>query len=160
MSDTTNTKPILTLYATTGAQVKNLAIKDGQLIFIRDRHRVALDFNGKRTFYNQIEELNTEQERASLLAPVSGIYYFIIDTAALWTYQNGWIQITKRPEEIVFIGESLPELGNSKTLYVSSVDGDESISIWDEGLNAYRVVANRTYEVTIEDIENLFGQHG
>lgn len=156
MAETTATKPILTLYATTGAQVKNLTIKDGNLIFVRDKHRIALDFNGKRTFYNQIEELNTEQERTSLLAPVSGVYYFVIESAVLWSYQNGWIQITKRPEDIIFIGTSLPELGNSKMLYVSSVDGDENISIWDENAGSYRIVANRTYEATDEDIENLF----
>lgn len=157
MAETTATKPILTLYATTGAQVKNLTIKDGNLIFVRDKHRIALDFNGKRTFYNQIEELNTEQERTSLLAPVSGMYYFVIESAVLWSYQNGWIQITKRPEDIIFIGTSLPELGNSKMLYVSSVDGNENISIWDENTSSYRIVADRTYEATDEDIENLFG---
>ena len=157
MAETTATKPILTLYATTGAQVKNLTIKDGNLIFVRDKHRIALDFNGKRTFYNQIEELNTEQERTSLLAPVSGMYYFVIESAVLWSYQNGWIQITKRPEDIIFIGTSLPELGNSKMLYVSSVDGNENISIWDENTGSYRIVANRIYEAADEDIENLFG---
>ena len=47
-----NTNPILSVCATTGERVKELTIKDGQLIFVQDKHRIALDFNGKRTFYN------------------------------------------------------------------------------------------------------------
>lgn len=154
MADITNTNPILSLYATTGEQVKNLPIKDGNLIFVQDKHRIALDFGGKRRFYNQIEELNTEAERQSLLAPVSGMYYFIIDTATLWTYQSEWIQITSKPEEIVFIGATLPELGNEQTLYVNKAD--KNISIFDSESNAYVVVSDVTQECEDSDIESLF----
>lgn len=154
MADNTNTNPILSLYATTGEQVKNLPIKDGNLIFVQDKHRIALDFGGKRRFYNQIEELNTEAERQSLLAPISGMYYFIIDTATLWTYQSEWIQITSKPEEIVFIGATLPELGNEQTLYVNKAD--KNISIFDSESNAYVVVSDATQECEDSDIESLF----
>lgn len=157
MADTTlNVSPVLSVCATLGERVKDLPIKNGQLIFVQDKHRIALDFNDKRRFYNQIEELNTEFDRTSILAPISGMYYFVVETAVLWTYQGKWIQITSKPEEIVFIGTEMPELGKAQTLYVSSVNGDENISIWDESISAYRIVANRTYEVTDEDIESLF----
>ena len=156
MADIISTNPILSLVATTGERVKELTIKNGQLIFVQDKHRIALDFNGKRRFYNQIEELNTEQERTSILAPVSGMYYFVIESAVLWTYQGRWIQITSKPSEIVFIGASLPELGSANTLYVSPTENDECISIWDEDLNAYKVVADKTQEVTEDDINSLF----
>ena len=155
MADSTlSTYPVLSLCATIGERVKELAIKDGQLIFVQDKHRIALDFNGKRVFYNQIEELNTEQERTSLLAPISGMYYFVIDEAVLWTYQNRWIQITSRPEEIVFIGTELPELGSAKTLYVDKTN--KAISVWDTETNQYVVVADKTEEVSIEFIDSLF----
>lgn len=157
MTDTTlNVSPILSVCATSGERVKELTIKDGQLIFVQDKHRIALDFNGKRRFYNQIEELNTEQERTSLLAPISGMYYFIIETAVLWTYNNGWVQITSRPEEIVFIGTEMPELGKAQTLYVNTAEGAENISVWDDNLGGYKIVADKTHEVTDEDIESLF----
>ena len=149
-----NINPILSVCATTGERVKELTIKDGQLIFVQDKHRIALDFNGKRTFYNQIEELNTELERTSLLAPISGMYYFIIETAVLWTYQSGWIQITSKPDEIVFIGTTMPELGKEQTLYVNKTD--KVISVWDEESNTYIMVSDLTNEVTNEDIESLF----
>lgn len=157
MADSTLiTNPVLSVCATTGERVKELTVKNGQLIFVQDKHRIALDFNGKRKFYNQIEEINTELERASLLAPVSGMYYFIIETAVLWTYQGEWIQITSKPEEIVFIGTEMPELGKEQTLYVTTTSGNESISVWDKSLSNYKIVADKTQEVTDEDIENLF----
>lgn len=150
------TSPILSVCATTGERVKELTIKNGQLIFVQDKHRIALDFNGKRRFYNQIEEIETEAERKALLAPISGSYYFIIETAVLWTYQNGWVQITERPENIVFIGTDIPELGNPKTIYAITTEGNENISVWDESSSSYKVVADKTQEVTDEDIISLF----
>lgn len=159
MADTTlNTNPILSVCATTGERVKELPIKSGQLIFVQDKHRIALDFNGKRKFYNQIEELNTESERLSLLAPISGMYYFIIETAVLWTYQSDWVQITSKPEEIVFIGTSMPELGKEQTLYINKTNGSENISVWDKTSESYLVVADKTQEVTDEDILGLFNE--
>lgn len=156
MAVTSTTEPILAVIATTGSRVKDLAISDGQLIFVQDKHRIALDFGGKRKFYNQIEELSTEMERRAILAPISGMYYFVIDTAVLWTYQDGWIQITSRPDEIVFIGTHMPELGNPQTLYVSTVVGSENISVWDDTSVEYKVVADKTNEASDEDIMALF----
>jgi len=156
MADTTLINPVLSVCATTGERVKELPLKNGQLIFVQDKHRIALDFNGKRRFYNQIEELDTEFDRTSLLAPISGVYYFVIETAVLWTYRSGWIQITSKPEEIVFIGAELPELGVQKTLYVTTADGNENIAVWDEDLSSYKVVADKTQSVTPEEVVALF----
>ena len=64
-------KPILSAIATMGSRLPDLTIKDGQLLFIQDLHRIALDFDGKRIFYNQIIELQTDQDRLSLLAPIT-----------------------------------------------------------------------------------------
>lgn len=150
----TTTKPILSVCATIGERVKELTVKDGQLIFVQDKHRIALDFNGKRKFYNQIEELDTDSARKSILAPVSGMYYFVIDTAVLWTYQNGWVQITSKPEEIVFIGTALPELGSGQTLYVNKQN--KQISVWDDESKQYIVVADKAEEVSEAFIDSLF----
>lgn len=156
MADVTlNTKPVLSLCVTVASRLVNLTIKDGQLIFVKDKQRLAFDYDGKRKFYNQIEELNSEAERQALLAPVSGLYYFVIDTATLWRYQDEWIQITAQPENIVYIGtDTMPELGNTKTLYVNK--SNKVISVWDDETNTYVVVSDLTTEVTDEDIENLF----
>ena len=153
MADLTTT-PVLSVCATVGSKLPDLVIKDGQLIFVRDKHKIALDFGGKRTFYNQIEELATEAARTSLLAPVAGLFYFVIETAVLWTYRDGWVQITTPPKEVVFFGTELPELGVTKTLYVDT--SRKEISVWDEDTASYIVVADKTKELTAEDIDALF----
>ena len=80
MADTTNKKSVMSLVATSSSRIRDLVIKDGQLIFIQDLGRIAFDFKGKRVFYNQIVELNTEAERLALENPLDG-YYFVIDEA-------------------------------------------------------------------------------
>lgn len=154
MADTISKESILSVCATTSSKVKDLPIKDGQLIFVHDTSKIAFDFRGKRVFYNQIIELNTEQERATMLAPVSGKYYFVIETAVLWTYQSNWIQITTPPEEITFIGTELPELGSKKTLYINRQN--KNISVWDEETQTYDIVGEKINSITDNDIEALF----
>ena len=148
----------LNVVATTSDRVKDLVIKNGQLIFVQDKGRIAFDFKDKRVFYNQITELDTEQERISLSSPANG-YYFVIETAVLWFYNNEWVQITTPPRDVVFIGVELPELGQARTgtLYVNKAE--KEISVWDEENNEYVVVADKTEDVgsvTIDDINSLF----
>lgn len=147
---------VFSVIATVGSKLSDLSIKNGQLIFIQDKHRIAFDFGGKRVFYNEIIELETESARTAILAPITGSYYFVIETAVLWTYHNGWIRITTPPEEIVFIGTEIPELGSSKTLYVNSEE--KTISVWDEATATYVIVADKTNEMSAEDIDALFGK--
>lgn len=155
MEDVNTSKSIMSLIATSSARIKDLVIKDGQLIFIQDLGRIAFDFKGKRVFYNQIVELPTESERIKLNSPISG-YYFIIDTAVLWFYQDGWTQITGKPHEIISIGVELPELGQAKdnVLYVNKVERE--IAVFDSASNEYIIVSDCTNEVTDMDIAYLF----
>lgn len=155
MADTTNTRSVLSLIATKSSKIKDLIIKNGQLIFIQDLGRIAFDFNNTRVFYNQITELNTEAERLALDSPLDG-YYFVIDTAVLWFYQNGWLQITEKPEEVISIGVDLPELGQAKEnmLYINKAERE--IAIFDSASNDYIIVSDYTKEVTNADIEDLF----
>lgn len=153
MADTTSTKTIMSLVATNSSRIKDLVIKDGQLIFIQNLGRIAFDFKGKRVFYNQIVELETEAERLNLESPLDG-YYFVIDSACLWFYKNEWIQITEKPQEIVFIGVELPQLGQQGKLYIDT--DDREISVWDEETDTYITVSNYTAEVSDADIESLF----
>lgn len=156
MADTT-TKPIMSLVATSSSRIRDLAIKDGQLIFIQDAGRIAFDFKGKRVFYNQIVELNTEVERLSLEQPLDG-YYFVIDSACLWRYKNTWIQITEKPQEIVFVGVEFPQLGQPNKIYANITDGSESISVWDDDRGSYVVVADKTYSMTENEIIEMFNK--
>ena len=144
----------LSVCATTSNRLPDLAIKNGQLIFIQDKCRIAFDFGDKRKFYNQIEELATDYDRVMLETPVTGSYYFVIDTAIFWTYQDDWIQLTTSPEQIVFIGTEMPELGSAKTLYVNKTN--KEISVWDDTANSYITVSNYCDVISKPDIDLLF----
>ena len=52
------TKREFKIVATTSDKVELLGIKDGQLIFIQDKGKVAFDFNGDRIFYDNSSELD------------------------------------------------------------------------------------------------------
>lgn len=156
MADTT-TKSVMSLVATSSSRIRDLVIKDGQLIFIQDLGRIAFDFKGKRVFYNQIVELETEADRLALEQPLDG-YYFVIDSACLWFYKSGWIQITEKPQEIVQIGVELPQLGQQGKLYATTKEGEERISVWDEESDKYVVVADKTQTMTSEEVVALFNK--
>lgn len=153
IADSSATKNGLKVIATSSSRIRDLIIRDNQLIFIRDLGRIAFDSQGKRVFYNQIVELETEADRLSLVNPIGG-YYFVIGSACLWFYKDGWTQITERPEEVLFIGVELPELGQEGKLYIDT--DDREISVWDEETDTYITVSNYTAEVTKADIEDLF----
>lgn len=153
VADSNSASSGLKVIATSSSRIRDLVIRDNQLIFIRDLGRIAFDSKGKRVFYNQIVELETEADRLALVNPIGG-YYFVIGSACLWFYKNGWTQITEKPQEILFVGVELPELGQENKLYVD-ID-DKEISVWDEDTGEYVTVANYTQEVSKEDIENLF----
>lgn len=162
MADMANKAP-MSVVVTTSERLSSLLIQNGQLVFVKDKCRIAFDWDGKRTFYNQITELETDYERASMPSPLDG-YYFVIETAILWRYDNDWIQITSKPDDIVFIGAELPELGQAKekTLYVDKTK--KEISVYDKTANSYVVVANKTDgsgggsidTATNNDIDSLF----
>lgn len=42
---------ILQFIATNGSKLVDLPISNGQMIFVQDKHRIALDFNDNRKFY-------------------------------------------------------------------------------------------------------------
>lgn len=145
-------KTVLSVCATTGSRLSDLVIKEGQLIFVQDKHRIAFDFKGKRVFYNQIVEIATEEERIAL-TPESGTFYFVINTAVLWRYDTEWIQLTTPPQDVMFIGVKLPELGSVNTLYVNK---NGYIAIWDTEAAGYITVANKSSAISDEEISALF----
>lgn len=52
------TKREFKIVATTNDKVEALGVKDGQLIFVQDKGRLAFDFNGTRVFYDHSDELD------------------------------------------------------------------------------------------------------
>lgn len=157
MADVTNASAYPTIIATTTERVKELPIKTGQIIFARDEkygfHRIAMDRADGRIFYNQVTVLESEYDRVAIASPTIG-YYFVIKSGVFWKYENDWIPITEKPENILFVGIELPELGQENKLYVNKLE--KEISVWNEETGEYITVADYTKEITNEDIENLF----
>lgn len=153
MSDVNNTKALFSVVSTLSSKINDLDIKNGQLIFMSDAHRIAMDFKDKRVFYNQITELETDEDRLVLTNPLNG-FYFVLSDATLWHYTNGWTQITRKPDEIIYIGNDLPTIGQGNKIYVDT--NNREISVWNETENQYVTVANYTEPITSEDVENLF----
>ena len=146
----------VSVIGTVANKLQKLPIRDGQIIFVKDKKKVALDLDEKRTFYNEIVTFENDQERIDLLAPINGCFYFVIDTAILWFYQDEWVQITTSPQEVIFFGTKIPELGKANILYVDRTSGSEGIKIWDEDLGKYIIIADRTYSMSADDVLNLF----
>lgn len=146
---------VMSLVATSSSRIRQLPIKNGQLIFLQDIGRIAFDYKDTRVFYNQIVELETEAERLMLDEPLDG-YYFIVGSGCLWFYKDGWIQITEKPKSVLCIDVELPQLGQAEegVLYVNKAERE--IAVFDSTSNDYIIVSDYTNEVTNEDIENLF----
>lgn len=147
-------KNILSAIATNGSRLSDLPIKNGQLIFARDVKTIALDYDGKRTFYNQIVILESDQDRVNILAPVSGLFYFVMETTVLWTYRDNWIQITSPPKSFVFIGDVIPESGDKDVLYVDKTD--KKIAVWDDVKSEFVTVADTLNTLGTDEILSLF----
>lgn len=151
------TKSILNLVvADQSSKLSDFAIGHQQIIFLQDKRKIALDYNGKRTFYNQIEILETDAERKELTDPIQGLFYFVIGTATLWLYDVTWISVTTPPQEIVFIGDVLPEIGIENTLYINKEENNEYVAIWDNENKRYRTIAKNHDVISEEDIASLF----
>lgn len=135
MQDTLN---VLEVISTTDSKLNALGVRNGQLIFVKDTHRILLDINNKRTSYDQIITINTESERSSLLAPVDG-FYFVMDTVILWRYSGEWIQITSHPANHIVQTDSItgfPLIGNENLNYIDK--SENAMYRWDnEDLKYY-----------------------
>ena len=70
----------------------------------------------------------------------------------MWMYSDKWIQVSSTPQDILFIGTQLPELGVPSTLYVDKTD--KSISIWDN--NKYTCVGRDPVPISDDEINALF----
>lgn len=130
---------IIQVYATTATRLPDLAVNDGNLIFVRDTRKVYLDYGGLRLDFTTIRVFQTDAERVGTLAPVEGFYY-VEDTGVLWRYSSSWKQITPSNLTPIFFGkyEDFPPTGSSSMLYVD----DAQTYRWDGA--KYIVVANKT----------------
>jgi hypothetical protein len=158
MASTTKVPSVV--YAVSSDRISDVPITPGQTLYVYDKGRIALDITvggeTKRTWYNQIIILDSEDER-QITAPAVDKFYFVRSTAVLWTYTSGgWKKITREPDDFLFIGDELPSDGTEGKLYVDKVN--KQISVWTS--NGFLTVADKLEleldECTDEDIDAMF----
>lgn len=73
-----------------------------------------------------------------------------------WVDKNGVVKVVDT--ECVVVGEVLPETGVSGKFYIldNTTEGSEGVSIWNDELKAYVVVADKTQGITEDDVLGLF----
>lgn len=141
MADFVQTNDPISVIATTYEKIGTIEPVNGQITIATDRGLVVFDMNGTRSFVHGIKTIDWDASRKSMEDPVENQIYFVLDTAIFWRFINGaWEQLTHKPEEVVYIGVSLPETGNEGVLYADR--GTKSIAVWDDSTKSYDKVAN------------------
>lgn len=135
MSDTTYT--LLSIVTTTNGNLSNLSITNGQLILVRDSRKLYFDYDDKRVAYGPIVDLATEAERTSILAPVTGSFYYVVETNILWTYRGSWVKIT----DISSLSDHMADESNPHNVTVDQIG---AISYFSQSLTDEQKVQART----------------
>lgn len=129
------------MYETTYVKLKDLPVRDGNIIYVTDRPNIFLDFKGVRIPYS-VQTYETEAERISVSSPVENTYAFCTSDNIFWGYFSGsWKQLTpSNLEPIVFVDDEsqFPSIGKDHTLY-STKD-----TIYRYIDNTYVVISNAT----------------
>ena len=136
--------------ATTSDKISTITKQKGQLIFSRDDRVIYLDSDtNTRTEYRSIISLISEEQRQSIISPVSG-FYFVEETAVLWTYNinKEWEQLTQTPDNRILFYSSISEFpaqGKEGILY-NTLD---NIYKWSSLQNTYIKIGSEIWEPII-----------
>lgn len=129
------------LVYTTSSRLDQIAITDGQIIFLSDENQICLDMRGKRLTYKAIKTFNTDAQRLNSI-PIEKTFYFVFETNVMWQYFNGeWKQITASDlTPILFYPKetNFPNTGKENRLYYT----DTGIYNWKESDQDYNLIAN------------------
>lgn len=87
----------LRLFDTISSKLSSLNVVGGQLIVIKDTSKLYIDMDefGRIAITDWID-LETEDDRTTLLAPVSGKFYYVIQTNTIYRFINReWVPINQ-----------------------------------------------------------------
>lgn len=94
----------LKLYNTTSSKLNSLNIVGGQLIVSKDDSCLYVDIDsiGRLKITDWIE-LETDNDRLAVLAPISGKIYYVSETNAIWKYvKSSWKCLNEVNKEEIF----------------------------------------------------------
>lgn len=94
----------LKLYSTTSSKLDSLDVVGGQLIVSKDSSCLYIDIDsiGRLKITDWIE-LETDNNRLAVLAPISGKIYYVEETNSIWKYIKGsWKCLNEVNKEEIF----------------------------------------------------------
>lgn len=141
----------LKLYNTTSSKLNSLNIVGGQLIVSKDDSCLYVDIDsiGRLKITDWIE-LETDNDRLAVLAPISGKIYYVSETSAIWKYVKGsWKCLNEVNKEDIFeyVVENLQSYLDAKVPTSRKINGKALTS--DIVLSASDVGALSSSDITI-----------
>lgn len=141
----------LKLYNTTSSKLNSLNIVGGQLIVSKDDSCLYVDIDsiGRLKITDWIE-LETDNDRLAVLAPISGKIYYVSETSAIWKYVKGsWKCLNEVNKEDIFeyVFENLQSYLDAKVPTSRKINGKALTS--DIVLSASDVGALPSSDITI-----------
>ena len=142
----------LKLYNTTSSKLNSLNIVGGQLIVSKDNSCLYIDIDsiGRLKITDWIE-LETDNDRLAVLAPISGKIYYVSETNAIWKYVKGsWKCLNEVNKEEIFeyVIENLQSYLDAKVSTSRKINGkaltsDITLSASDVGATTQGYVDNQ-----------------
>lgn len=142
----------LKLYNTTSSKLNSLNIVGGQLIVSKDDSCLYVDIDsiGRLKITDWIE-LETDNDRLAVLAPISGKIYYVSETNAIWKYvKSSWKCLNEVNKEEIFeyVLENLQSYLDAKVSTSRKVNGkaltsDITLSASDVGATTQGYVDNQ-----------------
>ncbi len=106
-----------------------LPIREGQFLMTSDTKNVFYDLTSERMQLTDIIELDTEEQRQAILAPLNK-FYFVKDTCSLWRYNNEWVEWKRGGSALSFaVHKTLTKAGwvnNQQTVSISGLTADQN----------------------------------
>lgn len=141
----------LKLYSTTSSKLDSLDVVGGQLIVSKDDSCLYVDIDsiGRLKITDWIE-LETDNDRLAVLAPISGKIYYVSETNAIWKYAKGsWKCLNEVNNEEIFeyVLENLQSYLDAKVPTSRTINGKTLTS--DIVLSASDIGALTTSDITI-----------
>ena len=129
---------------TTKDKLSSLNVKNGQMIFVKDKGKIYYDWDNKRLAYHDIIELSTNSEREDLESPVNNKCYLVEEDHTLWQYRSdSWFKLTNEPN-VVFAPSplELPSIGGKENvLYIA----DKKLYIYNKELSSFEEIAKDNF---------------
>lgn len=91
----------------TSTNYKSIPIKTGNIIYIKDTgDHYFDDSTGRRIKVGDIISISTEDERQSIISPITNKIYLVLSTGKMYLFKDTWVPINATPDTATILVES------------------------------------------------------